>query len=136
MWRTCPVRRPPPRAKDSGSEEPRELEGLGARRLAIWGSESREDRRRMSFLLLEGYLQASSFGITMISSPDCKYNSFFFPKKFKCDEMHEFKHKRSSEITNAQCWLHTFLQYFLLGFSLRRLGTHFAPGLTASHGCT
>lgn len=100
---SCPVRRPPLRAKDSGSEEPRELEGLGARRLAIWGSESREDRTRMSFLLLEGYLQVSSFGITMIYFPDCKYNSFFFPKTFKCDEMHEFKHKRSSEITNAQC---------------------------------
>ena len=102
-WGTCPVRRPPPRAKDSGSEEPRELERLGARRLPIWGSESREDRTRLSFLLLEGYLQVSSFGITMISFPDCKYNSFFFPKKFKRDEMHEFKHKRSSEITNAQC---------------------------------
>lgn len=87
-------------------------------RLAIWGSGSRGDRRRVSFLLFEGYLQASSFGITMISFPDCKYNSFSFQKKKKC----VFKHKRSSEITNAQCWLHTFLLYFLLGLSLRLLG--------------
>lgn len=73
----------------------------------------------MSFLLLEGYLQASSFGITMISFPDCKYNSFFFQGKKK---KFVFKHKRSSEITNAQCWLHTFLLYILLGLSLRLLG--------------
>ena len=56
MWGTCPVRRPSPGGEDSGSEEPRELEGLGAGTLAIWGSGSREDRRRMSFLLIEGYL--------------------------------------------------------------------------------
>lgn len=83
MWGTCPVRRPPLRGEASGSEEPRELEALGAGRLAIWGSRSRGDRRRVSFLLLEGYLQASSFGITMISFPDCKYNSLFFQKKKK-----------------------------------------------------
>lgn len=62
-----------------------------------------ETGRRVSFLLEA--ICKHLLGITMISFPHCKYNSFFFSKKKK--KKFVFKHKRSSEITNAQCWLHT-----------------------------